>query len=215
MKKRYIPNLLSLSRIPCSIALPFLAGRYAVSFLVCYFVAGIADVLDGVLARRFHWESRLGAKMDSVGDGVFIVCVVIAAILSLGPALKEEGGGIALYCYAMFGVLVAVKLVNIAFTRAKFKQWGFLHLRSARWAAIPLYVLFPVCIHFRKVYNIPVVICLALSVLACLEEIGILIIMERHEYTMNIKSIVEWRRDKRRTALEISAAPAREEEAAV
>ena len=198
-KLRHIPNILSLSRIPFSIAMPFLVGRYGVAFLVCYGYAGITDALDGMLARRFHWESKLGSKFDSVGDGVFIVCVVIAAVLALGPTLAS-GHGIAIYCYAIFGVFVAIKVVNITFTRIKFKQWGFIHLRSARWSVVPLYILFPVCIHQQKVYNPFVAVCLVLSILACLEEILILIQMEKHEYTMDIKSVLEWKRDKKRKA---------------
>ena len=198
MKLRYIPNLLSMLRIPFSVALPFLAGRRALAFLLCYAVAGVADVLDGALARRFRWESELGAKFDSIGDGVFIVCVAIAAVLTLGPSLKENG--IASYCYGIFAVFAVIKVANLAFTRAKFKQWGFLHLRSARWVVIPLYVLFPVCIHRQTVYNPFVALCLALSVLALLEEIWILSRMERHEYTMSLKSYWEWQRDKRRAA---------------
>ncbi|MDR2686523.1 MAG: CDP-alcohol phosphatidyltransferase family protein, partial [Oscillospiraceae bacterium] len=185
-KLRHIPNILSLSRIPFSIAMPFLVakgGKYSVAFLVCYGVAGVTDALDGALARRFHWESRLGQKIDSIGDGVFIVCVIIAVILSLGPSLRG-GNGIEAYCYAILGVLLAIKLVNIAFTRIKFKQWGFIHLRSARWSIIPLYVLFPVCIHQQKVYNPFVAVCLVLSILACVEEICILVQMDKHEYTM-------------------------------
>ena len=212
-KLRHIPNILSLSRIPFSIAMPFLVskgGKYSVVFLVCYGFAGITDALDGMLARRFHWESKLGQKVDSIGDGVFIVCVVIAAVLALGPTLAS-GNGIAIYCYAIFAVFAAIKVVNITFTRVKFKQWGFIHLRSARWSVVPLYILFPVCIHQQKVYNPFVAGCLVLSILACVEEILILIQMEKHEYTMDIKSIVEWRRDRRRAAVAVAAEPEREE----
>jgi len=213
-KLRHIPNILSLSRIPFSIAMPFLVsrgGKYSIVFLVCYGFAGITDALDGAIARRFHWESKLGQKVDSIGDGVFIICVIIAAVLSLGPSLAG-GKGIAEYCYAIFAVFALIKLLNIAFTRVKFKQWGFIHLRSARWSIIPLYVLFPICIHQQKVYNPFVAVCLVLSILACLEEILILVQMKKHEYTMDIKSIVEWRRDRRRAALAAQAAAAAQPE---
>ena len=198
-KLRHIPNILSISRIPFSIAMPFLAGRYGVAFLVCYGYAGLTDALDGMLARRFHWESKLGSKFDSVGDGVFIVCVVIAAILTLGPSLAS-GNGIAPYCYAIFAVFAAIKVLNVTFTRIKFKQWGFIHLRSAKWSVVPLYILFPVCIHQQKVYNPFVAVCLALSILACVEEIWILALMEKHEYTMDIKSVFEWKKRRRLAA---------------
>ena len=87
MKMRYIPNILSLSRIPVSIAMIFVAKHPNV-FIGLYAFAGIVDVFDGVLARRFHWESKLGAKLDSVGDVAFLVCAVLAAFIALRGQLE-------------------------------------------------------------------------------------------------------------------------------
>jgi len=210
MKMRYIPNVISLSRIPFSIAMPFLVGRYSIAFLVCYGIAGIADVADGAIARRFHWESKFGAKADSIGDGIFIICVVIAVVLSLGPTLAS-GNGLAGYVYAIFAVFFVFKLVNVAFTRIKFKQWGFIHLNSAKWSVVPLYILFPVCIHQQKVYNPFVALCLVLSILALVEEIWILTRMEKHEYNMNIKSVFSWNKERKLAAMALVAEPEKEE----
>jgi len=193
--------------------MPFLVGRYSTAFLICYGFAGITDALDGAIARRFHWESKFGQKADSIGDGVFIICVVIAVVLSLGPTLAS-GNGLAGYVYAIFAAFFVFKLVNLAFTRIKFKQWGFIHLRSARWSVVPLYVLFPVCIHQQKVYNPFVALCLVLSILALVEEISILTMMKRHEYTMDIKSVFEWRKDRRLAAAALNAELLKEEAAA-
>jgi cardiolipin synthase len=41
--------------------------------LTLVLVAGISDVLDGVLARRFRWTSRLGAMLDPAADKLFLV----------------------------------------------------------------------------------------------------------------------------------------------
>ena len=212
-KLRHIPNILSFARIPFSIAMPFLVGRFGVAFLVCYGIGGLTDAVDGVIARRFHWETKLGQKIDSVGDAVFIVCVIVTVILALGPSLIS-GNGIALYCYIIFAVFAAVKALNITFTRLKFKQWGFIHLRSARWSIIPLYFLFPVCVYKQHVYNPFVAVCLGLSILALLEEIVILVQMEKHEYTMDLKSIFQWKRDKRRAALALQTEQEKNEVAA-
>jgi cardiolipin synthase len=40
-------------------------------------VAGISDGLDGFLARRFHWESELGATLDPIADKILLVCIFI------------------------------------------------------------------------------------------------------------------------------------------
>jgi len=36
--------------------------------LLLFFVAGLSDGLDGFLARRFGWTSRLGSFLDPMGD---------------------------------------------------------------------------------------------------------------------------------------------------
>jgi cardiolipin synthase len=40
-------------------------------------IAGISDGLDGFLARRYHWESELGATLDPIADKVLLVCIFI------------------------------------------------------------------------------------------------------------------------------------------
>lgn len=45
--------------------------------MVLLFVAGATDALDGYLARRFDWTSRLGAYLDPVGDKLLLVSVYV------------------------------------------------------------------------------------------------------------------------------------------
>lgn len=45
--------------------------------LVLFAVAGFSDGLDGYLARRFNWRSRLGALLDPVGDKILLVGVYV------------------------------------------------------------------------------------------------------------------------------------------
>jgi len=188
MKARYIPNIVSISRIPTSIALLFLGGR-PIWFIAVYAVAGIADVLDGEIARRFHWESELGQKLDSIGDGVFIACAILAAIFSI--ELK-----ISLYNFSIFAVLLVGRAVNMAITWVKFRRVGFLHTRSTRWSAIPMYILLPISMYLGYLPNPPLAVFLVLVTLAQVEETLILFAMEKDEYTMSIKSYRDWKRGR-------------------
>jgi len=62
-----IPNLLSASRI--ALCLPLLmVDAMTVPFWVLYLIAGLTDMLDGFLARRWGAESRLGARLDSLTE---------------------------------------------------------------------------------------------------------------------------------------------------
>lgn len=81
-----IPNALSLFRIlliPLFVILYFktdLSGNYwyAVGVLV---LSGLTDVLDGIIARRFHMVSDLGKVLDPAADkltqAAMVICVCI------------------------------------------------------------------------------------------------------------------------------------------
>jgi len=200
MKARHIPNIISISRLPTSIALLFLGSR-PIWFIAVYAVAGIADVLDGMIARRFHWESELGQKLDSVGDGVFIVCAILAAIFTI--ELK-----ISAYNFSIFAVLLSIRVVNMLITWVKFRRVGFIHTRSTRWSAAPMFVLLPVSMYLGYLPNPPLAVFLVLVSLAQLEETLILYAMEKGEYTMSIKSYRAWKRGK---GLPIEAVPEKQE----
>lgn len=69
LSARNIPNGLTLLRI---VLLPplvwfFYSQRYTLA-LGCFLVIGFSDFLDGYLARRFGWLSRLGSILDPVAD---------------------------------------------------------------------------------------------------------------------------------------------------
>lgn len=41
--------------------------------LLIFLVAGISDALDGFLAKRFAWQSRLGSILDPLADKILLV----------------------------------------------------------------------------------------------------------------------------------------------
>ena len=200
MKARYIPNIISISRIPFSIALLFLGGR-PIWFIAVYAIGGVLDILDGLIARRFHWESEFGQKLDSIGDGVFVACALLTAIFAIEL-------NISAYNYGIFAVLLAIRIVNMSITWVRFRRVGFIHTRSTRWSAFPIYVLLPVSMYLGYLPNPPLAAALVLVSLAQLEETFILFAMEKGEYTMAIKSYCEWKRGK---ALVIEVEPEKQE----
>jgi len=188
-KLRHIPNILSLSRIPFSIAMLFLAKINIYAFLVTYAIAGINDVLDGFIARRFHWESKLGAKIDSIGDTVFLICAVIAVIFGVEEIKLHPS------IYVGVGVIALVRAVNALITRIKFKQWGFIHNLFVKYASVPIFFLVPISILMKHVPNPLLLGMLVLVLLASFEETWILKNME--EYDMNMKSIYHMKKQKK------------------
>jgi len=187
-KLRYIPNILSLSRIPLSISCLFLAG-YPVTFLGVYAVAGLTDMLDGFLARRFGWQSDLGSKFDGLADATWIFSMMAVVFL----VLKIK---FALYVYIAFAVILAVRIANLIFTRVKFKQWGAIHSTLVRYSGTPLFLIAPYCVWTRKGPSELLLAALCVVFLSVVEET--LILAKLEEYDMNIKSVFHLRKHKMR-----------------
>lgn len=74
----YLPNLLTILRlvlvVPTVIALQNEDFGAALALLL---IAGLSDGLDGYLARRFDWHTRLGAILDPLADKIFAVSIYL------------------------------------------------------------------------------------------------------------------------------------------
>lgn len=69
-----LPNLITISRIGLAPVLILLLKEqeYAAS-LAIFIIAGMSDGLDGFIAKRFHYESRLGSILDPVADKILLL----------------------------------------------------------------------------------------------------------------------------------------------
>ena len=87
MKPRDIPNLITFCRfllVP-PVVLLLLDERFGMA-LVQFGVAGFSDALDGYLAKRNNWTSRLGALMDPLADKLLLVsCFATLGWLGMIP----------------------------------------------------------------------------------------------------------------------------------
>ena len=74
--KKQIANIITISRIIGGIGL-LLCPAFSVGFYVIYIFFGITDMADGTVARKTKSVGELGARLDTVADGVFAaVCFV-------------------------------------------------------------------------------------------------------------------------------------------
>jgi cardiolipin synthase len=87
VKASDLPNIITFLRfllLP-PVVLMLLNHRYDVALLL-FAVAGFSDALDGYLAKRYHWTSRLGALLDPLADKLMLVSgFVTLAWLGLIP----------------------------------------------------------------------------------------------------------------------------------
>lgn len=88
MNLAWLPNAICVARIglvPPSV-LALLAGRFELT-LALFGIAAVSDALDGWLAKRFGWTSRLGKILDPIADKLLLVSVFVTlAWLRLVPA---------------------------------------------------------------------------------------------------------------------------------
>ena len=96
-------NAISIIRIPASIALLF-CRAFSPAFYVFYIAAGLSDMLDGFVARKTDTASKLGARLDTIADFVFVV----VCLIKLLPVLR-----IPAWLYGWIGIIALIKAVNI------------------------------------------------------------------------------------------------------
>ena len=125
-----IPNILSASRIVLCLPL-LLVDAMTLPFWVLYLIAGLTDILDGFLARRWGVESKFGARLDSLADFVF----VLAVGYKLFPWLK-----LPVTLWMMIGLIALVKASN-AFSVYLVKQRiEFLHTKANKLTGFLLFI---------------------------------------------------------------------------
>jgi cardiolipin synthase (CMP-forming) len=79
MSLKFVPNAISGVRMLLVLPLVWLivANRY-VEALVVLVVAGFSDGLDGYLAKRFDWRTRLGGLLDPAADKLLLASAFVA-----------------------------------------------------------------------------------------------------------------------------------------
>ncbi len=120
-----VPNLLSAYRLA---AFPFLVwlilSEKEALFALFLCINLVTDILDGFIARTFHLETKLGAKLDSLADVGTYFCAFWGLIV-----FKQEAIGASIvWLWPFLGLFVLGTLISIV----KFKQWPSLHLYSSK-----------------------------------------------------------------------------------
>lgn len=134
MKKliKYVPNILSLSRIIVASFLFTFNDFYETTFLVLYIFCAATDFFDGKIARKYHCESKLGAALDSIGDGMtYLPLLKILIVQKLIP------GWIVVWLL----VDIALALVGAFIALGKFKKFFIPHTYVGKFLGLVIFVL--------------------------------------------------------------------------
>lgn len=128
-------NLITCFRIFCALALGF-CPVFSKPFYAFYLLGGISDVLDGIAARHFGKETKLGARLDTIADAVFIT---VALIKLLCAAVLPT------WAIVWTALIAGIKCCNVICGFVIYKRFLAEHTRMNKLCgvlvfAIPLYI---------------------------------------------------------------------------
>jgi phosphatidylglycerophosphate synthase len=180
-KERFwnLPNLLSLYRI---LIFPFvlwliISGREQL-FSVFITISFLTDILDGWIARAFHLQTRIGARLDSWADLGTYILAFLAIYLFKWQEISEHK--------FMIIVFAGVMAISYLLVFTKFKGLIGLHTYMFKLTGY-LQGAFIISLFLWGFYLLPYYFCLIWGTLACIEEI--IIIMLLQEPRSNVKGL--------------------------
>jgi len=162
-----------------SISLLFLFP-YPNLFIIGYLLCGISDIMDGYLARRYKWETRLGEQLDSFSDTVFSG-VIIYMLIAYTDMIDTQ--------WAIIGIAIVMilRIINFIITKVKFKTWGAIHTLANKATGILLYLYMPAVIIYNTVLFVPGIALCFIALVSSIEEM--IILLTSKQYNANQKSI--------------------------
>lgn len=181
-----LPNLLSLLRIALAPVMLIAAlGGERWIFLALLSASWVSDWLDGLIARRLNMVSRLGSRLDSLGDFVVYVTLPVGLYLLWPEVILEELGYIA--------VGFSAYLTAHLFALIKFRQLAGYHMLLAKFTAVAIAASLLLMLGWdvRTPFHIAILILL----ISCSESI--LITLKLREFRPDIPSYFVLRKERR------------------
>ncbi|ARC83725.1 CDP-alcohol phosphatidyltransferase family protein [Clostridium argentinense CDC 2741] len=170
-----IPNLITITRILGTIVLVFIKP-FSKIFFIIYFICGIGDALDGMIARKMNLVSKKGQVLDSIAD--FFMFIVFLFIFV--PNLK-----FSLLCIYWVFIIAVIRFISLGVGFIRYKQLAFLHTYTNKLTGIVLFC-FPFIYVVLGLYTTTILVCFIASISA-VEELIINIVSKK--LCRDIKSI--------------------------
>ena len=154
-----LPNGISLLRAP--LALLFIIENTNLRILMIL-LAMITDSIDGYLARRYRYTSRLGAFLDPVMDK-FFVYVALSVLIYESKILPWQAATLLTRDFFLFLFVLYLGLT---------KTWKTFHLRAVLWGKVTTaaqFVLLILLILKLPIHNLIYYFFILLGLLAFIE----------------------------------------------
>ena len=133
-----------------AVALPFVQSSPAI-FWTLYLLCGLSDIRDGAVARLTGTVSRLGERLDTLADIVFVAVWMVLFI----PAIN-----VGRWLWIWIGIIAFIKVVNVISGLAMKKGFVAKHTPANKATAILLFLL-PMIVLW-EVIKVPYIILVSL-----------------------------------------------------
>lgn len=128
MNWRYVPNAISITRLAATPVLLFAAlGRHGSLFQWLLLACLLSDILDGLLARTFHWDSQVGAALDSTADMLVALIAPIGVYIFQWNVLRPH--------WLPLAAMVGLNLIQMASAFWRYGRISSFHTLLIRIAA--------------------------------------------------------------------------------
>lgn len=118
MLKKNAANIITATRILGTLVMIFMPV-FSIGFYVAYTYAGLSDVADGYVARKYNLASKSGARLDSFSDLFFYTSMMIKILPYLIHYLP---GYVMMAIYSIFAFRIVLYIV-VWFTRHSFMSY--------------------------------------------------------------------------------------------
>jgi CDP-diacylglycerol--glycerol-3-phosphate 3-phosphatidyltransferase len=184
MKKRtlafYVINAITLYRVVAApLLLALLLSGPPVWFKWMVGLSFFTDMIDGVLARAYHVNSTLGARLDSIGDDLTVL-ITTAGLLMQRPELLTAQWGWWL-------PLVLLFLIQTGYALYRYKRISSFHTRLAKLAAFAQGVFLMTFYFFDTLHYPLFYTAIIITILELIEEI--ILVAWFNEWTTDVKGL--------------------------
>jgi len=167
-----VPNALSVYRLAAAPAILYgLFSDHRLLFAWLIIINLATDALDGCIARHWHLETSLGARLDSLGDLTTDFLALLGLFVLEQPFVRSHLLAIGL----LFAFYMASQLLSLV----RFHRLVALHLLSSKLTNVLLAVFFTT--YFLYAY-VPVLFyaVIVVGILDGLEDIAVLCLLKEH-----------------------------------
>ena len=128
-------------------------------FIIIYVYCGLSDMVDGYIARKSKNTSKIGEKLDSIADIIF----VIISMIKLLPVLY-----LSKVIIVWIIIIALIKVYNIIHTYICYKKLIFLHTISNKITGLILFIA-PLILIKNNYILFEIIIC-SIATFAAIQE---------------------------------------------